>query len=200
MKARWFAAAAVLLVVGILAFMVFTPAVNASMDGSVATRARERGWVPVGEDESHVGPMSLVRVHTREMERKDGGVLVGKFYSVSVKSPVWLPEATLESFVDAYLRDLAADSGVTLTRVQSSPDARAPVVLEYRGAPTSGSLFGSQDVGVLARVMPCDVAGNVVIAAGFGSVKTPTGGLFGSSTNVYLEDVKGVLAPAVSCP
>lgn len=199
MRKSLFVLLPLLAILGILLFMVFAPAATPTLTASSVARAESNGWSSEGSDASEVGPLGLVKIQTRTWDRPaPGGLSLGKFYVIGVKAPVWLPRSVLVDLADQQLRSLADDNGVTLTAVDPAPDPAGASVLEYRGRPASGSVF-SDEVGVILRVLPCDLAGNVVMAAGFGAKDVSTGP-FGPTLRVYDEEVKKVLAPAVSCP
>lgn len=204
MRRAWFGVAPVVLLFGAVALMMLGSPVQGEVRASAVREAESEGWREAGSPEStRAGPLGLVRIETSTFERyatSTPRILLGKFFVVSLKSPVWLPSGVLTGLVDDYLVALAAEEKVSLTRVNRGTSFADSVVLEYDGRTSQGSLFGEQDLGVLARIMPCDLQGNVVIGAGFATTRSPTGGLLGGAENVYAEEVKAILAPAVACP
>lgn len=179
--------------------MAFAPAATPTVRASAVSQAEAEGWRADGTSASNAGPLGLVKIHTRSWDRPaPGGLSLGKFYVIAVKAPVWLPRGVLVDLADQELRGLAAENGVALTPVKPAADPAGASVLEYAGRPSGASVF-SEEVGVILRVLPCDLAGNVVLAAGFGAKDVSTGPL-GPALRVYDDEVKRVLAPAVACP
>lgn len=188
-----------LLLFGVVLFMVFSPASTPSIRASAVSSAEAEGWSAGGSDVSEVGPFGLVKVSQRSWERDaPGGITLGKFYVIGVKAPVWLPRSVIIDLADEQLRSLAVENGVALTPVTPAEDPAGAEVREYSGRPSSGSVF-DDEVGVLLRALPCDFAGNVVLAVGFGAKEVATGPL-GPTLRVYDDEVKRLLAPAVACP
>ncbi len=203
MRRRWFVIVPLVVLVAILLAMVLYPASASQVDAAALSRAEDEGWRKRGAPEdSRAGPFDVARLRTQEYERPlAGGFVAGKFYVVEIKSPVWLPSFALRGIADDYLKELSLENGVILRRTSAdgAEDGTGAAVLEYAGKPTDGSILGTKDVGVLARIIPCDFAGGVVVSAGFGRTAMKPVGFPATSEDVYTEEVKGLLVPAVSC-